>query len=166
MPVRPIIANSTPLVALWVLERLDILRELYGEVLIPPGVQAEFLMAERALRQAVLDDAPWIKVVPLANPNRTLAYTALDRGEAEALALAEECEARLVIIDERKGRRYASRLGLPLTGTLGILLLAKNEGLIPAVAPLIDALQEAGLYLDEDLVAGVLESAGERPPYN
>jgi len=164
MPARPVIANNTPLVALWVLGRPDILRDLYGEVLIPPGVQAEFLKVERTLRQTTLDNAPWIKTVPLANPDRTLAYAGLDQGEAEVLALAEEQKARLVIIDERNGRRYARRIGLPLTGTLGVLLLAKEEGIISSLAPLIAALQEAGMYLGSDLVTRVLEIAGEHPP--
>jgi predicted nucleic acid-binding protein len=57
-----------------------------------------------------------------------LAYTGLDEGEASVLALAEELDASLVIVDERKGRRYAKRLGLAVTGTMGILLLAKEQG--------------------------------------
>jgi len=163
MPVRPVVANNTPLVALWVLDRLDLLRDLYGEVLIPQAVHAEFLETERALRQTALDQAHWIKAVPLADPRRALAYASLDRGEAEVLALSEERDARLVIIDEFKGRRYAKRLGLSLTGTMGLLLLAKEEGLIPALAPLVDELQSAGLYLAPSLVNRVLQLADEYP---
>ncbi|MGB0384015.1 MAG: DUF3368 domain-containing protein [Ardenticatenaceae bacterium] len=161
MPVSPVISDNTPLVALWILGRLDILRDLYGQVLIPQAVHDEFLATEQARRQAALDKAPWIKVGSLANPKRTLIYIGLDQGEAEVLALAEEQSARLVIIDERKGRRYAKRLGLPLTGTLGVLLLAKEKGLILAVAPLIKELQRAGLHLGSKLVAKVLQLAGE-----
>ena len=62
MPDVPVIANNTPLVALWVLGRLDVLRDLYGEVLIPHAVYEEFLATERTLRQSALEDAPWIKV--------------------------------------------------------------------------------------------------------
>ena len=163
MPVRPVVANNTPLVALWVLGRLDLLRDLYGAVLVPQAVHAEFLETERALRQTALEQAPWIKAVPLADPRRALAYVGLDRGEAEVLALAEERDARLVIIDERKGRRYAKRLSLPLTGTMGLLLLAKEEGLIPTLAPLVDELQSAGLYLAPSLVTRVLQLANEYP---
>jgi predicted nucleic acid-binding protein len=88
----------------------------------------------------------------------------LDRGEAEVLTLAVEREARLVVIDERKGRRYARHLGLPLTGTLGILLLAKEKGLVTAVGPLIEKLQASGLYLAPELVERVLILAQERDP--
>jgi len=164
MPVGPVVANNTPLVALWVLDRLNLLRDLYGEVLIPQAVHAEFLAAEHTLRQAALDQTPWIKPTTVQNPQRILAYTGLDRGEAEVLALAEERAARLVIIDELKGRRYAKRLKLPLTGTLGLLLLAKEQGLIPALTPLVDKLQNAGLYLDLSLVTRVLQLAGEANP--
>lgn len=81
----------------------------------------------------------------LDKPQRSRVYVGLDQGEAEVLALAEECGARLVVMDERKGRRFARRLGVPLTGTLGVLLLGKERGLVPSLAPLLAELQEAGL---------------------
>lgn len=161
MADRPVVANTTPLVSLWLLNRLDLLQGLYSEILIPPAVQSEFLAAEMAVRQMSLTNAPWIRVVPLTQPQRALAYAGLDRGEAEVLALAEEQSARLVIIDERAGRRYARRMTLPITGTLGVLLLAKESGLIQEVKPLIEMLHQAGMYLGEDLIEGVLRLAGE-----
>jgi predicted nucleic acid-binding protein len=161
MHAGPVIANNTPLVALWILGRLDLLRDLFGEVLIPQAVYSEFLATERGMRQAALEQAPWIRAVPLANPRRAQIYIGLDQGEAEVLVLAEERDSRLVIVDERKGRRYAQRLGLPLTGTMGLLLLAKEKGLISSVSPLLTDLQDNGLYLDRDLVARVIRLAGE-----
>jgi len=161
MPVGPVIANNTPLVALWVLGRLDLLRDLYAEVLVPETVRAEFLATEPRLRQAALNEAPWIKAVPLAHPQRALAYAGLDQGEAEVIALAEECSAALVIMDERRGRRYATRVGLSVTGTLGVLLLAKERQVVPALAPLLDDLQKAGLYLTPELRERTLRLAGE-----
>jgi predicted nucleic acid-binding protein len=158
---RPVIANNTPLVALWTLGRLDLLRDLYGQVLIPQAVYDEFLATERALRQAALQDTPWIQVVSLSNPQRVRVYVGLDQGEAEVLALAEERSARLLIIDEYKGRRYARRLGLPLTGTLGLLLAAKERHLVPNLSALLVDLQDAGLCLDAELIAQVLRLAGE-----
>jgi len=161
MPEGPVVANTTPLLALWLLGRLDLLRDLYGEVLIPPTVQAEFLAAETTLRQMALTDTPWIRVIQLAEPQRALAYAGLDRGEAEVLALAEEQAARLVIIDERAARRYARRLDLPLTGTIGVLLLAKDNKLTGNIRPLIEALHQSGMYLEETLIERVLQLAGE-----
>jgi uncharacterized protein len=83
----------------------------------------------------------------------------LDGGEAEGLALAEEAGG-LVVMGERKGRRYARRLGLPLTG-LGILLFAKERGLLASMADARSSLQAAGLRLDPTLVSETLRLAGE-----
>ena len=161
MPAGPVIANNTPLVALWTLGRLDLLRDLYGEVWIPQAVYQEFVATEGARRLAALRGAPWIVTVPVSNPQHVKVYVGLDQGEAEVLALAEEHTARLVIIDEHRGRRYAQRLGISLTGTLGILLLGKECGLVDHVAPLLADLQNAGLYLHPELVERVLVLAGE-----
>lgn len=161
MPDKPVVLNNTPLVALWALGRLDLLRDLFQEVLIPRAVEAEFLATQTATRQAALVGAPWLRSVTLRNPRRALAYAGLDQGEAEVLALAEEREARLTILDEKKARRYAERMGLRLTGTLGVLLLAKEAGLIESVGTWISKLQEAGLFLSPGLVQATLTIAGE-----
>jgi predicted nucleic acid-binding protein len=161
MPAGPVVLNNTPLVALWQLERLGLLHDLFGQVFLPLAVHHEFISTERELRRVAVASADWIEVVPLAQPQQALAYEGLGRGEAEVLALAIERSARLVIIDELRGRRYARRLGLPLTGTLGVLLLAKERGLVDRVAPLVSRLQEAGLYLHPALVARALEMGGE-----
>ena len=161
MHAGPVISNNTALVALCVLGRLNLLQQLYGEVLIPRAVHDEFLGAERTLRQVTLEDSPWIKPVTLTNPKRARVYVGLDQGEAEVLALAEERAARLVIIDELKARRYAQRLGLPLTGTLGLLLLGKEGGFIVNLVPLLAELRDAGLHLGPDLIAHTLRLAGE-----
>ena len=159
-PATSVILNNTPLVAFWVLGRLDLLRDLYGEVSIPAAVRNEFLAVERDAREAALVGAPWIKTVTLRQPRRALVYTGLDEGEAEVLALADEVGG-LVVMDERKGRRYAKRLGLPLTGTLGILLFAKESGLILSVADALTVLQAAGLWLDASVIAEALRLSGE-----
>jgi len=161
MPDRPVVLNNTPLVAFWALGRLDILRDLFQEVLIPQAVENEFLATDGSARQQALANAPWVRSIALSYPRRARAYAGLDRGEAEVLALAEERDARLVVMDERKGRRYAERMGLPLTGTLGVLLLAKEAGLVERVSEWISKLQEAGLFLAPDLVRKILEIAGE-----
>lgn len=163
MPDGPVVLNNTPLVALWAIDRLDLLRSLFSEVLIPEAVAAEFLGIERTVRELALETAPWIRTTPLAQPWQALAFSGLDRGEAEVLALAEERNARLVVLDDRKARRYAERLGLPLTGTAGILLLAKESALIESVAVWTSKLQEAGLYLSPELVQRILQLAGEQP---
>lgn len=161
MPVRPVVLNNTPLVALWAIGRLDLLRQLFGEVLVPEAVREEFLARDAGERSRSLEAAPWIRTVPVEHPRRVLSLTGLDRGEAEVLVLAEEREARLVVLDEKKARRYAERLGFARTGTLGIILLAKEKGFIDSVRSSVDRLCEAGLYLGTDLVQRTLEIAGE-----
>ncbi|UCC54184.1 MAG: DUF3368 domain-containing protein [Anaerolineaceae bacterium] len=104
---------------------------------------------------------PVAPVIVNNTPCHALTYTGLDKGEAEVLALAVEHEARLVVIDEARGRQYARRLSMPLTGTLGVLLLAKEEGLISAVAPLINQLEANGLHLSPKLIIKILKLAQE-----
>ena len=97
----------------------------------------------------------------LTDSEKASVYNRLDSGEAAVLALASEHEARLVIIDEKKARQEALKIGLPFKGTLGILLEAKEEGLIDKIKPLLIVLQENGIYLDESLIAYALREAGE-----
>lgn len=107
---------------------LDLLRHLYESVFIPEAVRAEVLSAGgQRTGAAELERETWICTAVLEDPSRALLLSDLDRGEAEVLALAQELTASLVIIDERLGRRHAKRLGLPLTGTLGVLLKAKAQ---------------------------------------
>lgn len=162
MQDKPVIVNNTPLVTLWSIERLDILQSLFGEIAIPVAVRDEFLATEKEARRKFLQTEKWIRVIALKNPKRAQTFVGLDEGESEVLALAEELNASLVIIDERKARRFAERMELPLSGTLGILILAKEEKIISAVLPLLQKIQEAGLHLHENLVERVLQLAGEK----
>lgn len=128
MPGGPVVLNNTPLAA-----------------------------RDSGDRARALQEAPWIRSVEVSQPKRVLAFAGLDRGEAEVLALAEEHAARLIILDEKKARRYAERLGFAKTGTLGILLLAKEKGLIDSLRVWVERLREAGLYLTEPLIQKALE---------
>ena len=161
MPAKPVISNNSPLVALWHLGRLSLLQDLYTEVWIPQEVEKEFLGTEKKSRQEALNNTPWIKTVDLTDSEKASVYDRLDSGEAAVLALASEHEARLVIIDEKKARQEILKIGLPFKGTVGILLEAKEEGLIDEIKPLLIVLQEKGIYLDESLIAYALREAGE-----
>lgn len=161
MPAGPVVVDNTPLVALWRLQRLDLLEALFGEVLIPRAVYEEFVAIDPQERQQAIEERKWILVQSLEEPRRALAFAGLDRGEAQVLALSEERRARLVVADDKQARRYARRLGFPLTGTLGVLILAKQEGLIPSVTAAITRLQDHGLHLGAAVVARAKELAGE-----
>lgn len=162
MPKNPVISNTSPLVGLWTLGLLHLLRDLYTEVLIPEEVQDEFLATERPVRRDALKNAPWIRAVRLTPPLDETTYpNVIHRGEAAVFDLAKERGARLVILDDLEARRYAERIGLPTKGTVGVLLDAKRSGFIPTIKPLLDVLLENGVHLGASLVNEALQEAGE-----
>lgn len=111
-----------------------ILHELFGEVLIPPAVERELLEWHREL-------PGFLSVIaPGHSDLMTRLSSLLDPGETEAIALAVETGADLLLIDERKGRSEASRLGLKTTGLLGVLLEAKRAGFLERLLPVFDEL--------------------------
>lgn len=159
---RPVVVNSTPIIALAGIGRLDLLRCLAPEVLVPPAVWEELESGgERPGGQADLAAAPWIKVATLEESAGAVLLADLGRGEAEVIALARQVGARLVVIDDRLGRRHAARLGLPVTGTIGVLVLAKERRLVTEVLPLMRRLEENGLYLSQRLKSWVRARSGE-----
>ena len=161
MPIQPVISNTTPLIGLSGLNCLPLLRYLYTEVWIPREVEKEFLALDKIVYQEVLNSAPWIKVVDLTNPQSAAIYQGIDDGEAEVFALAVEHDARLVLLDEKKGRRRAKEIGLTVKGIVGILLEAKEEGLIEGIKPLLMQLRDNGMHLSESLINNTLRDSGE-----
>lgn len=161
MPTKPVIINHSPLVALWELGHLALLRALYTKVLMPEEVAEEFLRKEPMTRETALDEATWLEVVQLAIPLDDSDYPELERGEAAVLALAAERGARLVIFDDLDARQYAQRLHLTVTGTVGILLEAKKKGLIDVIEPLLTDLRNNGMYLGDAVIVHALQLAGE-----
>ena len=110
-----------------------------------------------------VSSSAWIKTQPVKN--LAILSSLLDKvnqGEAEAIALAIELNATELLIDERVGRREATRLGIPITGVLGVLTIAKRRGIIPAVKPLMDDLIERAVFrVSESLYSIILQNAGE-----
>ena len=161
MPIQPVISNTGPLIGLSELNCLLLLRDLYTEVWIPREVEKEFLAEDETDYQEVLNSTPWIKVVDLTNPQSATIYQGIDAGEAEVFALAVEHDARLIILDEKKGRRKTKEIGLTVKGTVGVLLEAKEKGLIDVIKPLLIQLRDNGIYLSERLINNALQDAGE-----
>lgn len=154
--IRPsVVSNTSPLIALHQIGRLDLLRGLYGTVAIPPAVARE--------------TAPSIPARPEWIPERTLAHcldprvlrAALDPGETEAIGLALELGVTSIILDDLPARRLAQEVGLPVVGTLGVLVQAKRHGLLPTIQPLLQALVGVNFYVGSDLLARLLADAGE-----
>jgi uncharacterized protein len=150
-----VVSDTSPITALLQTGLADLLPVLFQRVIIPPAVRTELLRAHPALPS-------WLEVrAPLVIPEAVRAAH-LDSGETEALALALELHADVLLLDEQMGRRAALAFGLPITGLLGVLLLAKKTGHLPAVRPAILALREkAGCWFAEPLIADILRAAGE-----
>ena len=160
---RVVVSNTTPIITLSLIGKLDLMRDLYGEVLIPPAVYTEILVGGKN-RSGIADlqAAEWIRVQPLVDPRRALLLPDLDLGEAEAITLAMDIDADLLLMDERLGRRYAQRVGLVITGSVGILLEAKEMGKVDQLGPLIDQLRAEGIRLSDELVDEALKLANEQ----
>ena len=161
MPIKPVISNNSPLVGLFGLNLLFLLQDLYTEVWIPRAVEKEFLRKDPIVRQKALENTQWIKTVDLTDPQTVALYVGLDDGEAETLALADEHDASLVLLDEKRGRQAAEEIGLTVKGTVGILMEAKEKGLIDTIKPLLIALQDNGMHLSGSLIDRALRQAGE-----
>lgn len=159
-----VVSDASPLIALAAIGELSLLHRLYGEVLVPEAVHLEATASRPSAPGAVeVRDASWITVRAVKDRVLVAALSLdLDPGEAEAIALAVESGADLLLMDERRGRLAATRLGRRVVGVLGALTDAKQRGLVPAVRPLLDALAtDAGFRISHELHRRVLEAAGE-----
>lgn len=158
-----VVSDSSPLIALASIGHLDLLRALYGRVLIPEAVRDEVSgdIDRRGAREILLAD--WIEVRPASDTiDLYLARTLVDAGEAEAIGLAIELNAELLIVDERRARDLATTMGLRITGVVGVLLEAKKRALVPAIKPVLDALSATGgFHLSRAFQAAALRAAGE-----
>ncbi len=148
-----VVTNAGPLIALAQIGQFDLLRLLYGQVHIPPSVRDEVNAVGPDCPGAVETvTANWVHVVRISDTMAVeLLRDRLDEGESEAIVLAIELHADLLLIDEARGRRIAESRGLNKTGTIGTLILAKKSGLIPGVTPLLDQLLARGFRMGKDL---------------
>ncbi len=152
MPNAPTIANTSCLIALDACGRLGVLEQVYGQLLIPVAVAHEWGKAR----------PPWIVVHAVQNQALVhILQLALGPGEAEAIALAQELSAARIVLDDKKARRIANALGLPVTGTIAVLLRAKEKRVIPSVGDAIQDLIRAGFRLSSALIAQAFSLAGE-----
>lgn len=151
-----VISDTSPLSALLTVKQADLLPSIFGQVVIPVAVRSELLRFHPQLPE-------WLRVQAVADADLVARHAEnVDRGEAEAIALAQEVKADYLLIDERKGRRLAQRQGLRVIGIVGVVLIAKRRRLISSARALIDQMvKESGIYLDENLKASALRSVGE-----
>jgi predicted nucleic acid-binding protein len=159
-----VISNTSPLVNLANIEKLNLLKDLYGRVIIPQAVYNEIVVAGSGQQGATeVETFDWIEVKQVSNQQLvTTLQVDVDVGEAEAIVLAVELKPDLLLLDERKGRLVANRLGIKFTGVLGLLIEAKRKGLIPAVKPIMDDLIGlVGFRVSPNLYQHVLQASNE-----
>ena len=158
-----VICNTGPLVALSMIDRIDILRHLFELVAVPEAVHKEIL--EGGATFAGLSNyrkVKWIKVMALSNPVDPLLRTSLDAGEAAVIGLARELNANLVLVDERKARKIAHTIyRLNVIGSARILVEAKKRGLVDNVSVALQAMRDCGYWIGDSIVDAALKEAGE-----
>jgi predicted nucleic acid-binding protein len=157
-----VISNTSPLFYLHRIGQLDLLRQLYGQVVVPDAVIAE-IHAGAAQGEDVPDlmALTWVVQRSVPVPEVLRLVTDLGEGEAQVLALALENPNALVILDDRLARSLASLSDIKFTGTIGVLLRAKVTGLIPKISPLIEAMQHVGFRVTDEVKASALRLARE-----
>lgn len=162
-----VVSDTSPITNLAAIGQLDLIRHLYGIIVIPEAVYTEMVAAGKPVPGAIeVQTLSWIQVQNIDNVQRVAALQAsqnnIDLGEAAAIALALELNAELLLMDERRGRALAQNCGLNVTGLLGVLLQAKRRDLISLVKPVLDELiEKADFRLNNQLYLSALESAGE-----
>ncbi|MEH2382111.1 MAG: DUF3368 domain-containing protein [Nostoc sp.] len=161
-----VVSDTSPLSSLAIVGYISLLREIYNTVIIPEAVANELAnTSDEDERVTAVLSLDWIEIRRATDQEvvaRLQNEQRLDLGESEAIALALELNADELLIDERLGRREAAKLGVPITGLLGILLVAKHRGLIAIVKPVIDDLMtEAGFRVSIELYTDILNAAGE-----
>jgi uncharacterized protein len=152
-----VVSDTSPILNLAAVGKLDLLRDLYMEIVVPPAVQAELS------KNGIDLDPLWTRVVAAQDQNDVAGLREqLDPGEAEAIVVAAELAAELLLVDEKRGRRIAIDRGLEVTGLLGVLAEAKARMLIPRCQPILDdMIRVAGFWIGDDLRAQYLRELNE-----
>jgi uncharacterized protein len=147
-----IISDTSCLIALSRINRLDILHYIFSTIVTTEEVQREFGQPLPS----------WLEVKQVKNESKFEEIKKLlDQGEASAIALALETENAVLVIDEKKGRKIAKELNIEIIGTLRILLFAKQEGIIPSVKDLIQKLHHYNFRFAKSIIDQILKEAGE-----
>lgn len=160
---RPVLSDASPLIGLAAADGFELLRRLFSTILITPEVRKEVLakgarVGAAELREALRDR--WINV--LRDTSAMPQFPKLGSGEASILRAAVNAGGDcIVLLDDQVARREAVKLGLVVTGTLGVLIVARRQGLIPAARPYFARLAEHGFHFSQDIARGLLRGVGE-----
>lgn len=155
-----VVSNSTPLIAFARIGELELLRRIVAQVVIPAAVWDEITGATNRAGADEVQRAPWIEVRTPTSVGGDLTAL-LDQGEAQTIALAEELGASEVLLDERAARALATARGLRIIGSAGLLVRAKERGLIDAVHPYLQRMRTQGVRFSDRFVRALLNQIGE-----
>lgn len=160
-----IVSNTGPIIGLAKIDLLFLLNQVAFDVFIPPRVQRE-LLGKVGPEADQIDQAlsGFLKVATLRplEPSVEMAISRLDEGEKQVIGLASTMPGDvLILIDDRAGREVAKRLKIPVSGLVGILLLAKEKGLLEKIGPLLEELRDKGYWLTDEVVHTARKLAGE-----
>lgn len=159
----PIVSNSTPLIALSRIGRLDVLRDLFEEIMVPAEVYDELVVKGKDRPGSeVIAGADWIRpqMVKDTNLAADLRSRGLGRGESEAVALARETSS-ICLTDDLAAIAAAKSLGVTVRRTLNMLLAAKAKGFVPSLREVMDSLRKNSFWIDDATYDQVLKLAGE-----
>jgi uncharacterized protein len=159
-----IVSDTSPVSNLILIERLDILQNLFAEIVVPSAVDSEILALKQFGKDlSEYENADWIKIIQPENLQKVKTLEIkLDKGEAQAIALALEINCDLLLMDERIGTNVAREEGLQTIGLVGVLIKAKEKRLIENVDEILfDLKDKAGFWLDGKLEKKILEELGE-----
>lgn len=155
-----LVADSSALVALSICGELELLEQLFGVVKVPAAVFHEVTVGNKAESDALKEFLEGkVEVVDTSNFVYLDGYA--DLGETEAMLLYKQLSADWLLIDDRHGRQVAGINQIQIVGSLGVLLKAKQRGLITALKPKLDLLINSKIYISAELQRTILELAGE-----
>ena len=158
-----LIADSSALISLAIVDKLDILEKLFSKVYVPRAVYNE-ISIEKKLESIKLVN--YCKERVLDIESKVNFNISLGLGESEAIILYKEQNAHFLLCDDKKAKKFAQNFGIKVIGTLGVLLKAKEKNYIKSIAPLIEILRESPIFIDDKTVTLVLKMAGELEPNN
>lgn len=155
-----VVSDTTPILSLSSIHKLDILRLLFNQLYIPRAVHQEMKTKKLSAYREI--DADWFKVIDIKGTDYLgFLLNDLDAGEAEAIVLAREIKADILLIDERIGYDIAKNQNIFATGTLAVLLMAKQKGIIQKVKPLLDEMIQKGRWYSDKTRESFLKRIGE-----
>ena len=157
------VSDSSPIISLAAIDRLELLRSIFTSVVIPQAVYDE-IVAGNDRPGSEIAHGNWIDVRKVESQRRVkqlMTSAHLHLGESETIVLAGELKAAYVILDDQAARKTAHRKAIPVIGTLGVLLVAKATNLISEVEPCLRQLIAAGKYVDPVTYRDILVRAGE-----